>query len=57
MALMRYGEQWRQNRKICHQLFHADTAKQYYPVQCGQVEVFLKNILREPESVFDHITL
>jgi len=54
---MRYGEQWRQNRKICHQLFHADTAKQYYPVQCGQVEVFLKNILREPESVFDHITL
>ena len=54
---MPYGDQWRQHRKICQQNFNADAAKRYYPIQSGQVEMFLKHLLREPEKAFDHITL
>ncbi len=57
IGLMRYGDSWRQHRKLCQQNFHPNAAKRYHPVQLDRVHGFLRSMLHEPEKVFDHIAL
>jgi cytochrome P450 len=57
VAVMRYGDGWRQHRKLCQQNFDAEVSKQYHPIQLTRVHRFLCNVLDSPENVFDHITL
>ena len=57
LGLMKYGDGWRQHRKLCNQNLNADAAKHYSPIQMERVHNFLRNVLQEPEKVFDHSTL
>jgi len=57
VAFMRYGDAWRQHRKLCQQNFHSDAAKQYYPIQLERVHAFLRGVMREPEKIWDQITM
>lgn len=57
VGLLRYGEVWRQHRKLCWQNFQSGAANQYHLIQIERVHGFLRNVLHEPEQLFDHNTL
>uniref|UniRef100_A0A8H8CI81 Cytochrome P450 n=1 Tax=Psilocybe cubensis TaxID=181762 RepID=A0A8H8CI81_PSICU len=57
LSIMPYGEEWRQHRKICHQNFNVQAARQYQPVQAKKVRNLLLNLLEKPEQFKDHSKL
>jgi len=54
VGLMDYGESWRYHRKICHQAFHPDAAKLYYPIQTRKVHQMLGDLLLTPADFEGH---
>jgi cytochrome P450 len=52
-GLLRYGDVWRQHRKICWQNFHNNAAHKYHPIERERVHFFLRSVLQEPETVFE----
>ena len=57
IGLLRYGDVWRQHRKMCWQNFHNNAARKYHPMQQDRVHLFLRSVLQEPEKIFEHNTL
>jgi hypothetical protein len=57
MALLRYGDVWRQHNKMCWQIFNKKAAAKYHSMQRERVHLFLRSVLQEPERVFDHNSL
>ncbi|PPQ77931.1 hypothetical protein CVT25_015406 [Psilocybe cyanescens] len=54
VALMPYGEVWRRHRKVCHQNFNIQAARQYELVQTKKVRELLRNLLYTPEQFDNH---
>ena len=51
---MRYGEEWRYHRKICHQFLHKGVVKNYHSVMLERVHIMLDGLLKSPEKFERH---
>ncbi|PPQ72452.1 hypothetical protein CVT24_003118 [Panaeolus cyanescens] len=54
VAALRYGDPWRQRRRICQQNFKAQTAHRYHPIQIRKVHDMLVGLVDTPERFEDH---
>ncbi|KAF8592281.1 cytochrome P450 [Ramaria rubella] len=54
-VLMRYGDRWRQHRRIFHQKFHPAAVAAYHPVQAKHARELLLQLLDTPEDYLRHI--
>ena len=51
---MRYGQEWRYHRKICHQTVHKGVVKNYHSVMLQKVHTMLDGLLKSPEKFEEH---
>ena len=51
---MRYGEEWRYHRKICHQFVHKGVVKNHHGVMLQKVHIMLDGLLKSPEKFERH---
>ncbi|KAG1726695.1 cytochrome P450 [Suillus paluster] len=56
-AQLRYSDEWRLHRRIFHQSFRPDAAKDYLPTQLRKVHQLLQGIIETPEHYQRHIEL
>ena len=54
LPAMRYGEEWRYQRKICHQTFHKGAIKNYHSAMLQKVHLMLDGLLQSPEKFERH---
>ncbi|KAJ6558171.1 cytochrome P450 [Mycena capillaripes] len=57
LALMPYGEEWRQHRKITHTALNTTAVKKWHAAQQDLAVVMIKDILDCPQEFFGHIRL
>lgn len=55
VAIMRYGERWRANRRLSHQSFRPSAALAYRPTQLLKIHQYLRSLLQTPDE-FDTLT-
>lgn len=55
MALMPYGSDWREHRKMFHQYFEPNAIGQYEEVTQQEVGACLSRFLETPEDVVGHL--
>ncbi|KDQ57129.1 hypothetical protein JAAARDRAFT_131349 [Jaapia argillacea MUCL 33604] len=55
IALMRYGEKWRRNRRLVHQKFRYEASLRYRPIVLEKVREGLRNVLDKPEDFNLHL--
>ena len=55
MALMPYGSDWREHRKMFHQYFEPNAIGQYEEVTQQEVGACLFRFLETPEDVVGHL--
>jgi hypothetical protein len=51
---MRYGDEWRKNRRILHQKYKPDAALAQRPIQLEKIHELLRNLLSDPENFEQH---
>ncbi|KAF9223710.1 cytochrome P450 [Gyrodon lividus] len=56
-AQLQYGEEWRLHRRIFHQSFRADAARDYLPNQVRKARQLLMAIYKSPDRYQRHIEL
>ncbi|KAJ8585906.1 cytochrome P450 [Rhizopogon salebrosus TDB-379] len=56
-AQLRYSDEWRLHRRIFHQSFRPEAAKNYRPTQLRKAHRLLQSILETPERYQRHIEL
>ncbi|PPQ81783.1 hypothetical protein CVT25_013670 [Psilocybe cyanescens] len=54
VALMPYGDAWRQHRRLCQQNFNPQAVRKYEPLQTEKVQRFLRSLLDTPEEFETH---
>uniref|UniRef100_A0A8H7XY19 Cytochrome P450 n=1 Tax=Psilocybe cubensis TaxID=181762 RepID=A0A8H7XY19_PSICU len=54
VALMPYGDEWRQHRRVCQQNFNPHAAQRYETIQLDKIRRFLKGLLETPEDYANH---
>jgi len=54
LGFMRYGEEWRYRRRICHQFVHKEEVKNYHSVILQKVHIMLDGLLKSPEKFESH---
>ncbi|PPQ81931.1 hypothetical protein CVT25_013779 [Psilocybe cyanescens] len=54
ISIMRYGEEWRQHRKICQNHFNAHAARNYESIQMAKVRQLLQGLLDTPKEFDIH---
>ena len=52
---MRYGSEWRKNRRLFHQFFHGDASKQYRPSHVLESRKILLRLLSSPDLFLHHV--
>ncbi|PPQ81933.1 hypothetical protein CVT25_013781 [Psilocybe cyanescens] len=57
IALMPYGEEWRQHRRVCQQNFNPQAAKQYETIQMEKTRQLLRGLLDAPKEFEAHSKL
>ncbi|KAJ7607902.1 cytochrome P450 [Roridomyces roridus] len=50
LAFMSYGESWRAHRRLFHNAFQADAAKNFHPKELASARTLLRHILDDPEG-------
>ncbi|KAF8574681.1 cytochrome P450 [Ramaria rubella] len=53
-AFMKYGDRWRQHRKIFHHDFHANVVSQYKEKQLKHARILINNLGKSPEQFYKH---
>ncbi|KAH9478443.1 Cytochrome P450 monooxygenase [Psilocybe cubensis] len=53
-AMLRYGDEWREHRKITNQNFNPQAAKQYQSLQLEKVGQLLQGLLDSPKDFLEH---
>ncbi|KAG8213254.1 cytochrome P450 [Butyriboletus roseoflavus] len=56
-ALLQYGEKWRLHRRLFHQSFRAEAARDYLPIQLRKVRQLLIGVYNSPDSYQRQIEL
>ncbi|KAG2141168.1 cytochrome P450 [Suillus bovinus] len=56
-AQLRYSDEWRLHRRIYHQSFRPEAAKDYLPLQLRKARQLLQGIIESPEHYQHHIEL
>ncbi|KAG1795307.1 cytochrome P450 [Suillus plorans] len=56
-AQLRYSDEWRLHRRIFHQSFRPEAAKDYLPLQLRKARQLLQGIIEAPERYQRHIEL
>lgn len=56
-ALLQYGEKWRLHRRLFHQSFRADAARDYLPAQLRKVRQLLLGVYNSPDRYQRQIEL
>ncbi|KAG2107437.1 cytochrome P450 [Suillus discolor] len=56
-AQLRYSDEWRLHRRIFHQSFRPEAAKDYLPLQLRKAHQLLQGIIEAPEHYQRHIEL
>jgi cytochrome P450 len=56
-AQLRYSDEWRLHRRIFHQSFRPEAAKDYLPIQLRKARQLLQGIIEAPERYQRHIEL
>ncbi|EIW74862.1 cytochrome P450 [Coniophora puteana RWD-64-598 SS2] len=54
-ALMGHSNEWRTHRRIFHQHFRADAAREYRDMQLHKVAELVRNILASPQDYREHL--
>lgn len=54
-ALMRYGDRFRNMRKLMHRELTSAALEKYWPLHEEESRVLVRNSLREPQSLLDLI--
>ncbi|KAH9475493.1 Cytochrome P450 monooxygenase COX2 [Psilocybe cubensis] len=54
VALLPYGDEWRQHRRVCQQNFNPQTARKYESLQMEKVRGFLQSLIETPEQFDAH---
>lgn len=54
VALMPYGDEWRQHRRVCQQHFNPQTARKYESLQMEKVRGFLQSLIETPKQFDAH---
>jgi len=54
MTFMQYGELWRKERKLLHQLTSPKAASSYEPIQDGESAWLIKDLLENPRAFWGH---
>ncbi|KAF8650224.1 hypothetical protein AX16_005339, partial [Volvariella volvacea WC 439] len=54
-AFMRYGDDWRQRRRIMHQSFHPTAVSRFRPQTQKATHELLRRLLDDPENFFTHV--
>ncbi|KAI0752761.1 cytochrome P450 [Daedaleopsis nitida] len=55
MVVMRYGQQWREHRRVFWEYFHPTVSAGYRPIQRAAAHRFLYKVLTDPTRFKDHI--
>ncbi|KAG1872155.1 cytochrome P450 [Suillus subluteus] len=56
-SMLRYSDEWRLHRRIFHQSFRPEAAKDYLPIQLRKARQLLQGIIEAPEHYQRHIEL
>ncbi|KAG2117754.1 cytochrome P450 [Suillus clintonianus] len=56
-AQLRYSDEWRLHRRIFHQSFRSEAAKDYLPIQLRKARQMLQGIIETPDRYQRHIEL
>ena len=57
MALLPYGTEWREQRKLAHVALNPGAVKEYIPIQEEQSTLLNKALLEDPDDFFAHVRL
>lgn len=56
LALVPYGDRFRNYRKLSHQLIGSNASmSQFYPIEEAETHKFLKRLLTKPGDLSDHV--
>ncbi|TFK48003.1 cytochrome P450 [Heliocybe sulcata] len=55
IASFRYGNAWRELRRVFHQQYHSGVIPQYYPIFLRHTYRLLRNLLTEPNELDQHL--
>ena len=55
MLFMKYDQQWRMIRKMCHQLLNVQAARTYVPYQVLENKQMLNDLLDTPDDFVNHM--
>ncbi|KAF9239603.1 cytochrome P450 [Melanogaster broomeanus] len=50
-----YGDKWRSQRRMFHQVFRADAALAFHPLQLGKARQLISDLLKSPDEYAMHI--
>lgn len=54
VALLSYGDEWRQHRRICQQNFNPQASRKYESIQMAKTHQFLQALLETPKDYETH---
>lgn len=57
LAMMPYGDRWRQYRKCFHQQFQPSAAPTFWPTQVNTAHDLLRRILDKPQDLVGNLRL
>ncbi|KAK7018233.1 cytochrome P450 [Favolaschia claudopus] len=55
IGLMKYGDEWRTNRRLLNETFNSKTVRKYEPLQEIGAQVLLGRLLHSPEDFDEHL--
>ncbi|KAJ7080834.1 cytochrome P450 [Mycena belliarum] len=55
LGFMKYGEHWRKHRRLFHEAFNANAARNYQPKEREACNELLRRLLRDPADLMVHL--
>ena len=55
VSLLRYGDDFRRQRRMIQQHFNTKAVKRFEPIQVAELYTMLDNIIKTPEKFSEHI--
>ncbi|KAJ7596548.1 cytochrome P450 [Mycena floridula] len=52
---MRYGERWKNHRRMFHKQFQASNVSMFLPIQLKEAHKLLRRLLKEPNDLINHL--
>ncbi|KAJ2919426.1 hypothetical protein MD484_g995, partial [Candolleomyces efflorescens] len=56
-GIMRYGNSWREHRRIFHQFLNPNVVSQYHPILYEERNYLLRRLKEDPGNFFEHLHL